>query len=134
MTQPGELYKNLGIKIDKCMAGTNFSVVRTYCGHGIGKLFHTAPNVPHYRKNRAKYSMKPGHTFTIEPMINGSKNWQDKTWPDNWTAVTRDGSWSAQFENTMVVTTTGVEILTAKPEWGGVRDHMPDWNRDWYQR
>jgi len=78
--------------------------------------------------------MKPGHTFTIEPMINGSKNWKDKTWPDNWTAVTADGSWSAQFEHTMACVETGVEILTAKPQWNGVRDQIPDWNRDWFQR
>ena len=78
--------------------------------------------------------MKPGHTFTIEPMINGTKNWKDKTWPDNWTAVTADGSWSAQFEHTMACVETGGEILTAKPEWNGVSDHIPDWNREWFQR
>jgi hypothetical protein len=61
-------------------------------------------------------------------------SWQDKTWPDNWTAVTADGSWSAQFEHTMAVVENGVEVMTAKPQWDGVRDHIPDWNREWFQR
>lgn len=84
-----------------------------YCGHGIGELFHTAPNIPHYTKNKAVGVMKAGHTFTIEPMINAG-TWKDTSWPDEWTAVTRDGASSAQFEHTMVVTEDGVEILTAK--------------------
>jgi methionyl aminopeptidase len=103
------------------------SVVTTYCGHGIGQLFHTVPNVPHYAKNKAKgtmqvthcqlpileflhktcmYVSQVGHVFTVEPMINLG-GYRDLTWPDNWTAVTVDGSRSAQFEHTMVVTETG---------------------------
>jgi len=71
--------------------------------------------VPHYAKNKAKGVMKAGHVFTVEPMINlGS--WEDTTWGDNWTAVTRDGSRSAQFEHTVVVTETGCEILTARDD------------------
>jgi Xaa-Pro aminopeptidase len=172
-------------------AASGCSVVRTYCGHGIGELFHTNPTVPHYPKNKAKGTMKPGHIFTIEPMINLG-DWQVRgisvcmhvlgggggvvclclsvvscnpdiyadrpivvhdllgigrahlalcmyrpidllllhsspprfthtraraqcdTWPDEWTAVTRDGSRSAQFEHTILITEDGYEILTAR--------------------
>ncbi|KAH8913256.1 Creatinase/aminopeptidase [Atractiella rhizophila] len=92
--------------------GTN----RRYCGHGINQLFHCTPNVPHYAANKAPYVMKPGNTFTIEPMITLGDH-RDKHWPDNWTAVTRDGSHSAQFEETLLITEDGVEVLTAKPGW-----------------
>jgi len=113
--KPGTLYRDLGAKINKVAKSYNCSVVKTYCGHGIGDLFHTSPNVPHYAKNKAKGVMAPGHVFTVEPMINlGS--WEDVTWDDNWTAVTADGSRSAQFEHTVVVTETGVEILTARDD------------------
>ena len=102
----------------------------TYCGHGIGELFHTSPNVPHYPKNKAKGSMQPGHIFTIEPMINlGS--YRDVLWPDQWTAVTYDGSRSAQFEHTILVTETGCELLTARV--GAPTDRIV-WDRDTFQR
>ena len=65
--------------------------VKSYCGHGIGTLFHCAPNIPHYAKNKAVGQMKEGHVFTIEPMINAG-DWKDATWPDGWTAVTKDGT------------------------------------------
>ena len=78
------------------------------------RLFHCAPNVPHYAKNKAVGVMKAGHCFTIEPMINVGV-WGDQTWPDNWTSVTQDGRLSAQFEQTMVVTDTGVDVLSARP-------------------
>ena len=94
---------------------TGCSVVKTYCGHGIGHLFHTGPNVPHYAKSKAKGVMRKGHVFTVEPMISVG-TWEDVTWGDNWTAVTRDGKRSAQFEHTVVVTDTGVEILTARDD------------------
>lgn len=97
LVKPGTLYRDLGTEIHRVATANNCSVVRTYCGHGIGSLFHTAPNVPHYAKNKAKGTMRAGHVFTIEPMINlGS--YADKTWGDNWTAVTSDGKRSAQFE------------------------------------
>jgi len=82
---------------------------------GIGNLFHCAPSIPHYSKNKAVGVMKPGHVFTIEPMINEG-TWQDDTWPDDWTAVTADGKRSAQFEQTMVVTEDGIEVITARQE------------------
>lgn len=88
-------------------------MVKTYCGHGINTLFHCAPNVPHYAKNKAVNRLKPGMTFTIEPMICLGTG-ADKTWPDDWTSVTKDGKLSAQFEHTLLVTETGVEILTAR--------------------
>lgn len=85
--KPGMKYRELGDIITKVASGQKFSVVKTYCGHGINNLFHTAPNVPHYSKNKAVGSMKPGHTFTIEPMINVGEC-TDKMWPDNWTVTT----------------------------------------------
>merc|ERR1712222_6089 len=87
--------------------------VRAYCGHSIGTLFHTSPNVPHYKKNKAVGVMKEGHVFTIEPMINRG-HWEAALWPDDWTAVTCDGKWSAQFEHTILVTSSGYELLTAR--------------------
>lgn len=114
LVKPGVKYREIGNVIEKIARANNFSVVRRFCGHGIHRLFHTAPNVPHYAKNKAVGIMKAGHTFTIEPMINVG-NWQDEIWPDDWTAVTRDGSHSAQFEQTLLVTDDGCEILTARP-------------------
>mmetsp|Transcript_43428 Transcript_43428/g.132141 ORF Transcript_43428/g.132141 Transcript_43428/m.132141 type:complete len:154 (-) Transcript_43428:555-1016(-) len=128
MVKPGTLYRDLGTAIHKVASANKCSVVRTYCGHGIGSLFHTAPNVPHYHKNKAKGVMRPGHVFTVEPMINlGTPG--DTTWGDNWTAVTSDGKRSAQFEHTVLVTKTGCEILT-------MRENEPImcWDPDLVQR
>lgn len=91
------------------------AVNRTYCGHGIGSLFHSAPNVPHYGSNKATGFMKAGHVFTIQPMINAGVH-KDITWPDNWTAVTADGQRSAQFEHTLLITENGCEVLTKRLE------------------
>ncbi|CAH1795381.1 unnamed protein product [Owenia fusiformis] len=113
MVHPGVRYRDIGNEIQKHAQSNGFSVVRSYCGHGINQLFHTAPNVPHYAKNKAVGVMKPGHTFTIEPMINEGV-WRDKTWPDNWTSVTEDGKRSAQFEQTLLVTESGCDILTKR--------------------
>lgn len=128
MVKPGTLYRDLGTAIHKTAQANGCSVVRTYCGHGIGSLFHTAPNVPHYHKNKAKGIMKKGHVFTVEPMINLGV-YSDKTWDDNWTAVTSDGRRSAQFEHTVMVTENGCEILTA-------RDNEPImvWNTNLLQK
>ena len=111
--KPGMLYRDVGVIISRHAQKNNCSVVRTYCGHGVGQMFHTAPNVPHYQKNKAVGIMNPGHVFTIEPMINEGK-WQDNLWPDDWTATTVDGKRSAQFEHTLLVTDTGVEVLTKR--------------------
>eukprot|EP00158_Paraphelidium_tribonemae_P005435 Partr_v1_DN27336_c2_g1_i3_m46609 putative Removes the N-terminal methionine from nascent proteins (By similarity) len=109
--KPGVRYRDVGDVISKIAKQRGMSVVKTYCGHGINRLFHCAPNVPHYAKNKAVGTMRPGHTFTIEPMISEGV-WQDEHWPDDWTAVTVDGKRSAQFEHTLLITETGVEILT----------------------
>mmetsp|Transcript_4307 Transcript_4307/g.6957 ORF Transcript_4307/g.6957 Transcript_4307/m.6957 type:complete len:416 (-) Transcript_4307:428-1675(-) len=113
LVRPGTLYRDIGDAINVVTKRYKCSIVTTYCGHGIGSLFHTSPNVPHYPKNKAKGTMQVGHVFTIEPMINLG-GYRDVTWPDQWTAVTMDGSRSAQFEHTMVVTETGCELLTAR--------------------
>jgi methionyl aminopeptidase len=130
MCKPGTLYKDVGTAITKRAQQSQCSVVRAYCGHGVGELFHTSPNIPHYAKNKAKGVMRPGHIFTIEPMINLG-GYKDTMWPDNWTAPTLDGSRSAQFEHTMMVTETGVELLTARP--GEPTDRMV-WNEEAFQR
>ena len=115
VVKPGARYRDIGEEVTKTANKRECSVVKSYCGHGIGTLFHCAPNVPHYAKNKAVGTMKEGHVFTIEPMINAG-DWRDHTWPDGWTAVTKDGSRSAQYEHTMVVTADGVELLTARTE------------------
>mmetsp|Transcript_47860 Transcript_47860/g.94803 ORF Transcript_47860/g.94803 Transcript_47860/m.94803 type:complete len:400 (+) Transcript_47860:36-1235(+) len=130
LVKPGTLYRDLGEAINVVTKAAKCSIVTTYCGHGIGELFHTSPNVPHYPKNKAKGTMMPGHIFTIEPMINLGA-YRDVLWPDQWTAVTLDGSRSAQFEHTMLVTETGVELLTARE--GEPTDRII-WNRDTFQR
>jgi len=114
--RPGAKYRDMGAIIQR--AAGSYGVVRTYCGHGIHELFHCTPSVPHYAKNKAIGIMKPGHTFTIEPMISEG-TWRDEQWPDEWTAVTSDGRWSAQFEETLLVTDTGVEVMTRRRSGGG---------------
>ncbi|EDX14266.1 GD18276 [Drosophila simulans] len=116
--RPGEKYRDIGNVIQKYVAPHGFSVVRSYCGHGIHRVFHTAPNVPHYAKNSAVGVMAPGHCFTIEPMISVGVQ-KAETWPDDWTAVTADGLYSAQFEQTLLVNETGCEILTKRRENNG---------------
>ena len=111
--KPGTRYRDIGDVVTGHAVRNNCSVVKTYCGHGINTLFHCAPNVPHYSNNKAVGTMKKGHSFTIEPMINLG-DWRDTMWPDGWTAVTKDGSRSAQYEHTMVCTDDGVDVLTAR--------------------
>ncbi|XP_038877769.1 methionine aminopeptidase 1A [Benincasa hispida] len=113
MVKPGVRFRDVGEVINRHASMSGLSVVRSYCGHGIGELFHCAPNIPHYGRNKAVGVMKAGQTFTIEPMINAGV-WRDRMWPDGWTAVTADGKRSAQFEHTLLVTETGVEVLTAR--------------------
>lgn len=112
--RPGQMYREVGNVISKHAHSQGFSVVKTYVGHGVGRLFHSAPNVPHYAGNKAVGVMKVGHIFTIEPMINEG-NWKDMLWePDNWTSTTTDGSYSAQFEHTILITEEGCEVLTRR--------------------
>ncbi|KAJ7343516.1 peptidase M24, structural domain-containing protein [Mycena albidolilacea] len=114
--KPGALFRDIGKIIEPIARSNGCSSVRTYTGHGINYLFHGAPNIPHYAKNKAIGTMKPGMVFTIEPMINFGSNWGDVHWPDNWTATTVDGKRSAQFEETLLITETGFEVLTAAPK------------------
>ena len=125
LVKPGMAFRDPGTVIEKHAKSKKCGVVRTYCGHGINTLFHPAPSIPHYAKNKAVGIAKPGMTFTIEPMISlGS--YKDKTWPDNWTSATQDGSRTAQFEHTLLVTETGVEVLTARlPDSPGGPVEMP---------
>jgi len=125
--KPGVKYSEIGNVIEKHAKTLNLTVNRSYCGHGVGKLFHTAPTVPHYAGNKAAGTMKVGHVFTIEPMICLGTP-EDVTWPDDWTAVTVDGKKTAQFEHSIMVTETGVEILTRRhgedsPEFQWEHDH-----------
>ncbi|CAE6517024.1 unnamed protein product [Rhizoctonia solani] len=113
LCKPGTLFRDLGKAIEPIARAQGCSVVRAYTGHGIHHLFHTVPNITHYAKNKMPGMMKPGMCFTIEPMINLGSSWEVEHWPDNWTAVTIDGKRSAQFEETLLVTETGVEVLTA---------------------
>ncbi|KAG6832390.1 hypothetical protein H0H92_002658 [Tricholoma furcatifolium] len=111
--KPGALFRDVGKVIEPIARANGCQSVRTYTGHGVNDLFHCSPNVPHYAKNKAVGTMKPGMVFTIEPMINLGTRWEVIHWPDNWTATTVDGKRSAQFEETLLITETGVEVLTA---------------------
>jgi methionyl aminopeptidase len=126
LIKPGMLFRDPGNVIEKHAKSRDCSVVKSYCGHGVNQLFHCAPNVPHYGKNKAVGAAKPGMCFTIEPMINLGSH-RDRTWPDDWTSTTIDGSLSAQFEHTFLVTEDGVEVLTARlPDSPGGPVPMPE--------
>ncbi|HBA34387.1 MAG TPA: type I methionyl aminopeptidase [Gammaproteobacteria bacterium] len=109
--KPGARLGDIGHAIQQYAEGNHCSVVREYCGHGLGKNFHEEPQVLHYGKPGTGVELVPGMVFTIEPMINLGKR-QVKLLPDNWTVVTKDHSLSAQWEHTLLVTETGYEILT----------------------
>jgi len=111
VVRPGATLGDIGHAIQSYVEGENCSVVREYCGHGIGRVFHEDPQVLHFGKPGAGLVLKPGMVFTIEPMVNLGKS-AVKLLADHWTVVTRDKSLSAQFEHTLVVTETGHEILT----------------------
>ena len=102
---------DIGYAIQKKVEAEGFSVVRDFCGHGIGKNFHESPNVLHYGEKNSGQDLKEGMIFTVEPMINSGK-FETKTLKDGWTAVTKDKSLSAQFEHTVGVTKEGYEIFT----------------------
>ena len=112
--RPGAHLGDIGHAIQSHAEANVFSVVREYCGHGIGREFHEDPQVLHYGEPGAGIVLDPGMTFTIEPMINAGKK-EVKLLPDNWTVVTRDHSLSAQWEHTVAVTAGGCEILTLLP-------------------
>jgi len=109
--RPGARLGDIGHAVQRHAESQGFSVVREYCGHGIGREFHEDPQVLHYGKPATGMELVPGMTFTVEPMINAGKP-DIRLLPDNWTVVTRDHSLSAQWEHTVLVTETGHEILT----------------------
>jgi methionyl aminopeptidase len=104
---------DIGATIQKHAELHHFSVVKEYCGHGIGKYFHEEPQVLHYGQSGTGFILQPGMTFTIEPMINAGKR-DIKQLSDGWTVVTKDHSLSAQWEHTILVTETGYEVLTLR--------------------
>ena len=113
--RPGITLGDLGHRIQTHAENNRCSVVREFCGHGIGKNFHEDPQVLHYGKPGEGAVLEPGMTSTIEPMINAGKR-HVKMLPDGWTAVTKDHSLSAQWEHTLAVTEDGVEVLTVREE------------------
>ncbi len=122
--KPGATLRDIGRAIQTLAEGEGFSVVRDFCGHGLGRVFHDAPNVVHYAEYKDRFGnthraadteLRPGMLFTVEPMINDGKP-EVKLLKDNWTAVSRDKSLSAQFEHSIGVTEDGVEIFTLSPK------------------
>ncbi len=111
VVKPGTRLGDIGAVIQQHAERHNFSVVREYCGHGIGRVFHEDPQILHYGKPGTGMALAEGMTFTIEPMINVGRK-ETRLLSDNWTVVTRDHSLSAQWEHTILVTTDGYEILT----------------------
>ncbi len=116
IVKPGTTLGDIGHAIQSYVEPMGFSVVRDFCGHGLGKIFHCPPSVVHYGKPGRGMKLEAGMFFTIEPMINAGKDWRTKILSDGWTAVTRDRSLSAQFEHSIAVTETGYEIFTASPK------------------
>ena len=113
LVKPGIHLGDIGFAIQKFAEGHGFSVVREFCGHGIGQIFHEEPQVLHYGRPGTLDKLKEGMTFTIEPMINaGKKEIKDGPEKDGWTIVTKDHSLSAQWEHTVLVTPTGYEVMT----------------------
>ena len=112
--RPGATLGDIGHAIQKHAEAAGFSVVREYCGHGIGQVYHEDPQVLHYGHAGAGLKLQKGMTFTVEPMINAGKPYT-RLLPDGWTVVTKDHSLSAQWEHTIAVTDDGYEILTAWP-------------------
>jgi methionyl aminopeptidase len=113
--RPGGTTGDIGHAIQVYAEAERCSVVRDFCGHGLGRLFHDEPNILHYGRRGEGVPLKPGMFFTVEPMINLGRP-HVKVLADGWTAVTRDRSLSAQFEHTVAVTATGVEIFTLSPK------------------
>jgi methionyl aminopeptidase len=122
VVRPGRPVSDIGRAIEDHAKRHHYGVVKAFIGHGIGEQFHTDLQILHYYDERASDIMRPGMTFTIEPMITlGS--WRHVLWPDGWTAVTSDGRRTAQFEHTLLVTDDGVDVLTGGD--GAVSAHAP---------
>jgi len=112
--KPGNTFGDIGHAIQTYVEAQRMSVVRDFCGHGLGRVFHAPPNVLHYGRPGTAARLEPGMFFTIEPMVNLGRP-ETKVLSDEWTAVTRDKSLSAQFEHSVGVTEDGVEIFTLSP-------------------
>jgi methionyl aminopeptidase len=123
--RPGARLGDIGAVIEEMAHGHGFSVVQEYCGHGIGRVFHEEPQVTHFGKKGTGIEMRPGMTFTIEPMINIGKR-HCRVLEDGWTVVTKDKSWSAQFEHTICITEAGHEIMTtfSPDDWTAEDDKL----------
>ncbi|WP_412971541.1 type I methionyl aminopeptidase [Glaciecola sp. MF2-115] len=115
IVKPGMHLGDIGHACQQHAESHNYSIVREYCGHGIGAVFHEDPQIVHYGKPGSGELIEAGMCFTIEPMVNAGKRYS-KVLPDNWTVVTKDRSLSAQWEHTLLVTETGVEILTLRDD------------------
>ena len=115
VVKPGATTGDIGHAIQSFVEKERFSVVRDFCGHGLGRIFHEPPNILHYGEPGTGVPLQAGMFFTIEPMVNAGK-WQVKLLSDGWTAVTKDRSLSAQFEHSIGVTETGYEIFTLSPK------------------
>jgi methionyl aminopeptidase len=115
VVKPGATLGDIGYAIQSHVEAHRFSVVRDFCGHGVGRVFHAPPNVMHYGRPGEGLVLQEGMIFTIEPMVNAGRL-ETKILADGWTAVTRDKSLSAQFEHTIGVTSDGVEIFTLSPK------------------
>lgn len=114
VVKPGATTGDIGHAIQTCAEAQRYSVVRDFCGHGLGRVFHDMPNILHYGKPGEGYVLREGMFFTIEPMINAGR-YDVKILGDGWTAVTRDKSLSAQFEHSIGVTADGYEVFTHSP-------------------
>jgi methionyl aminopeptidase len=114
--KPGATVGDIGYAIQTFAESNNYSVVRDYCGHGLGRIFHGAPNILHYGKKGEGEVLKEGMFFTVEPMINVGKYETKLSNTDGWTVTTRDRSLSAQFEHSIGVTKDGFEIFTSSPK------------------
>jgi len=113
--KPGNTTGDIGFAIENYVKEFNYGIVRDFCGHGLGKKFHDNPGIMHYGKQGGGVKLVPGMYFTIEPMINTGTH-RARILPDEWTAITADRGLSAQFEHSMAVTETGVEIFTKSPK------------------
>jgi methionyl aminopeptidase len=111
---PGRPVNEIGRAIEDHARRNHYGVVRAFIGHGIGEQFHADLQIHHYYEPKARTVMRPGMTFTIEPMVSMG-TWRHVMWDDDWTAVTADGKRTAQFEHTVLVTDDGVDVLTGGP-------------------
>lgn len=120
VVKPGATLGDIGHAIERHARKAGYSIVREFCGHGIGREMHEAPQVLHYGRAGTGLKLREGMTFTIEPMLNQGHH-DTLTLDDGWTVVTADGKLSAQFEHTVAVTRNGVRVLTLRPEEGRAR-------------